>query len=99
MWLREFYRLFPDASLRYTGKQQDVAAVEQELSKARGEMRVGSEDLRIIEETEAWTYSRWWPRLSKQIEQPIQLPPDALSRQGRGYRATNEVATSGPATF
>jgi hypothetical protein len=83
MWLQELYRLYPEATWRYTGKRQDVAVVEEELSKARHKMRVGVEELRIIEESKAWTYQRWWPRLSKYIEQAVELAPDALSRHGK----------------
>ncbi len=83
MWLRQFYQFYPEIILRYTGKRQDVAAVEQGLSKARGRMRIGPDELRIIEESEAWTYWRWWPRLSRYVEQPVQLPPGVLSRQGK----------------
>jgi hypothetical protein len=83
MWLQSFYQLYPEAIRLYTGTRQDVAAVEQELYKAREKMRIGSDELRIIEESKAWTYWRWWPRLSNHIEQPVQLSPDTLSRRGK----------------
>jgi hypothetical protein len=83
MWLRQFYDLYPEAILRYTHKRQDVAVVEQELWEAREKMRVGPDELRIIEESDAWTYWQWWPRLSRYIEEPIQLPPEVFSLPGK----------------
>ena len=39
-------------------------------------MRVGPEDLRCIEDSPAWTYRSWWPRLSAALDPPVALPPD-----------------------
>ena len=46
-------------------------------------LTIGSQELQVIEDSQTWTYLRWWPRLSTQIEQPIRLPPDLRSRQAK----------------
>jgi hypothetical protein len=76
MWLQEFFRLFPEATERYTGRRQDLAALEREFDQVRSSMRVGPAELQVIEESPGWTYQKWWPRLSVNLAKSIQLPED-----------------------
>lgn len=68
-----------DATQRYTGQRQDLTRVGKELAEARSGNLVGGKELRLIEKSTGWTYEPWWPRLSKQLAQPIALPGDLHS--------------------
>jgi hypothetical protein len=85
MWLKEFHSLFQEAAKLRTGKEMRLDLLEQKLAEARSRMQVGPKELRIIEdESESvWTYRDWWDQYSEQVLQPIQLPPDVQSREGK----------------
>lgn len=83
MWLERFHALFGVATERRTGRAQDLSKVEEELSQGRHEWRVGQRELKIIEESEAWDYPKWWPRMSSEIEGPIALPTHIYSERGK----------------
>jgi len=83
MWLQESYALFGVATERYAKRRQDLSQVEEELTQARHEWRVDSKVFKIIENSDAWDYPKWWPRVSDRFEQSIALPTHICSRQGK----------------
>lgn len=74
MWLQEFHALFREATEHFTGRQQNLAEVERLLDGARRSMRVGRRELQAIEDSPAWSYASWWPRLSNRLERDLPLP-------------------------
>lgn len=82
-WLEKFRNLFPEATHLFTGRRQDLEAVERFLDPARTQMRVGPAELRLIESADAWSYPNWWPRLSDKLEKVIELPKNLTSPKAR----------------
>lgn len=74
MWLDQFHRHFQTAAERFTGRRQDLDAVERAVAPARKRMEVGPEALRAIEGSGSWSYAAWWPRLSSALEAAVPLP-------------------------
>jgi hypothetical protein len=85
MWLKGFHSQFQEAAKLVTGREMRLGLIEQKLAEARSRMQIGPEELRIIEDESesAWTYKEWWDQYSGQVEQPIQLPPEVQSREGK----------------
>ena len=84
MWLETCLELYDDIAQRLTGQRQDLTRVERELLRARTDNQVGSSDLRMVEESPAWSYPQWWPTLSSQITHAVAIPAnleDAKSRK------------------
>src|SRR5271165_4844124 len=79
MWIQECRRLYEEFVERFTVSGRRVAPrrLEEALSEARAKRQIGSKELRIIEESEDWHYPQWWPRLSTQLGEPLELPKDA----------------------
>lgn len=86
MWLQDFHRRFAEATERFTGRRQDLAAVERQLVHGR---QVGRSELQIIEESPAWSYPSWWPRLSTGLDKTIVLPADLRSRDAKRRAVTD----------
>jgi hypothetical protein len=76
MWIQECHKLYEEFVERVSGKRVAPGQLEKALSEARTNRRIGSEDLRIIEEGQDWPYPQWWPRLSTQFGEPLPLPED-----------------------
>jgi hypothetical protein len=74
MWIHECHELYTEFVERVSGTRVTPGLLEQALSAARAKRLVGSEELRIIEESPYWPYPQWWPRLSTQFGQPLLLP-------------------------
>jgi hypothetical protein len=85
MWLREFFRLFPEASMRVTGRLQALDRLENDLKSIRETrpIRIGSQELGEIERSEHWSYPAWWPKYSSGFAEPIDLPKDVASVAGQ----------------
>ena len=79
MWLQRFCELFPLATEWYTGQRLNLALVEGDLAYARKDMRIGRREIEVVESSSGWTYPKWWPRLSTEVEETIQLPFDLRS--------------------
>jgi hypothetical protein len=90
MWVREFHGLFPEAAERYTGRRQDLSAVEREVAHVRAGGPLNVEILQAIEESPAWDYPRWWPRLSASLREPVQVPSN-LSSPGARRELVNQL--------
>jgi len=80
-WLEEFLRLYPKALRRFTGVAANAQQLEDDLAAARATMQVSRKELEAIESAAQWAYLVWWPPVSEQIDEPIQLPRDVASRQ------------------
>jgi len=76
MWIHECHELYAEFVERISGTRVTPGRLEQALSQAKGKRQVGSEELRIIEESLDWPYPQWWPRLSAEFGEPLLLPPD-----------------------
>ncbi len=76
MWLATCLELRDDIAERLFAQRLDLAQVERELLPARTHHQIGSSDVRIIEETPAWNYPQWWPKLSSQITESVAIPPN-----------------------
>jgi hypothetical protein len=74
MWLETCLELFDDIAERHTGQRLDLAKIERELLPARARHQIGPSDVKIIEETSAWNYPQWWPKLSGQITDTLVIP-------------------------
>ena len=87
MWIQECPGLYKEFVERASGKPTEPDRLEQALSGAKAKRQVGSEELRIIEESPDWPYPHWWPRLSTEFGEPVRLPRDketaVRSLQGR----------------
>ncbi len=76
MWIQECRGLYKEFVERVSGKRVAPGRLEERLSEAKNKRRIGSEDLRTIEESPDWPYPQWWPRLSAQFGEPLLLPRD-----------------------
>ena len=75
MWLEEFLSLFPEAANRRTGRDQDLASVEQEVKDQLVGQDVTLDVLQTIERSSSWSYEAWWNESSKSFR-PVTLPQD-----------------------
>jgi hypothetical protein len=73
-WLQEFYKIYTEAIERHTGIAQNLSAVEHALDSERAGGIITPQILRIIEESPAWTYPWWWPRMSKLFQGAVLIP-------------------------
>jgi len=76
VWIQEFHRHFGEITEEHTGKRQDLAKVADEVAGCRSKTDVGPQGLRAIEESSAWDYPNWWPKLSPNLEPPVRVPPN-----------------------
>jgi hypothetical protein len=76
MWLVEFHKRVPEAAKRAGAPELDYGSVEQAFEPARRRMRVGPDELRILEEKTQWAYGQWFPPLSSTMKSPISLPEE-----------------------
>jgi hypothetical protein len=83
MWIQEFHALFPQIIGELCSKRQDLAAVEREVAKVHSSTHIGSAELCAIEKSTSWDYLNWWRELGPTIGEPIPMPPDLSSPQGK----------------
>lgn len=83
MWLAEFHHCYPGATERFLGKRLDPAKLEHELSEARRRGQITANDLRAIEQSDAWQYPQHWPNLSGLVTEKIALPPNLSEKEAR----------------
>ncbi len=82
MWIQEFHRKFGEITQLHFGRQQDLSALEQEVAQCWGKGPLGFQELCTIEESGAWDYPNWWPKLSSNRTKPIGLPANLTSMEG-----------------
>lgn len=73
MWIQECHTLYGEFVERVSGRRVAPGQLEEALSEAKAKRQVGSEELRIIEESPDWPYPQWWPRLSTQFGESLLL--------------------------
>lgn len=83
MWLDQFHGHFQTAAERFTGRRQDLDAVERAVAPARKRTEVGPEALRAIEGSGSWSYAAWWPRLSSALDAAVPLPASLRDDKAR----------------
>jgi len=83
VWLEEFHRHFQTAAEELTGHRQDLAAVEHAVAQVGSKAEVGLATLRAIEDSEAWSYASWWPRLAGTLEPAVPLPDNLSEGEAR----------------
>ena len=70
MWLEEFHRRHSEAAKRYEERHLDLAEVEHKLQQARDESKIKKSTLELLEEeTDYWTYGKWWQELSPCLDE------------------------------
>lgn len=82
-WLQQFRILFPEATEKYTSKIQRLEEVENAVSNVYSTLRLRTEILRIIEESEAWNYPWFWPKMSNITELDLCVPADLAIRKNQ----------------
>ncbi len=83
MWIQECRKLYEKRASEVSGKQTTPRLLEEALAEARARLQVGPEELKIIEQSPHWPYPNWWPRLSNEFGDPIELPGDMGSPLGK----------------
>jgi len=76
VWIQECHRLYGEFVERSSDKRVAPGRLEEALSEAKAKRQIGTEELRLIEESPDWPYPQWWPRLSAQFGEPLWLPRD-----------------------
>ena len=82
-WLQEFLKLFPEATERQYSRKQRLEDVESAVSDARSNLSIGQKTLRDIEESDAWNYPWFWPKMSEVIKDSIPIPADLTKYEAR----------------
>ena len=88
MWIQECRGLYKEFVERVSGTRVAPRRLEEALSGAKAKGRIGSDELRIIEDSPDWPYPQWWPRLSAQFGESISLAGD---KKGRVESLQNRV--------
>jgi len=76
VWIQECHRLYGEFVERSSGGRVVPGRLEEALSEAKAKRKIGTEELRLIEDSPDWPYPQWWPRLSAEFGDPVLLPQD-----------------------
>jgi len=82
-WLKEFHKLFREATERHTSRLQKLDQIESAVAPWRVSRQITPDTLRAIEDNPAWDYPWWWPRMSGILEGVVHLPPNLGAPEGR----------------
>jgi hypothetical protein len=82
-WLQEFRRLFEEATERRTTAKQRLNEVEEAVANVRSTLNIDQMTLKSIEESNAWTYPWFWPKMSEISDLNISVPGDLSNEEAR----------------
>jgi hypothetical protein len=83
MWIVDLLDRFGEIYRSQFGTRPDPSAVEREVADIGTRTEVGSRQLHAIEESQAWVYPDWWPKLSPMLREPVVLPTNLETSRAR----------------